>query len=262
MGMATTFAFSGMLINFIRDALTRKPPDPDDDLWKKVSAGLIQSQFLGPVTGMLWKQGPDPSSALAFAAGFAPKLKAVGDLIAIVHDELSKLVGTPTAWGHYGRLPVGKQLEMFERRQFGVARIALRWLDSRLYPNVELVSEVKGWVRTWDKDQQRQKGYVSTATGEPLNPDYWEIRQAVSNLDYPAARRLVAVFVKDKQREKQNLEEALGGLRASLMSSRPLNLSVENGRMFQFLNTLTADRRAKALSLNARYVGIVEALLD
>jgi hypothetical protein len=247
----TLYAGSGLVMYELRGVLFGAPPQDDDKtLIDKALRGLVETQFLGPVTRMLmWGDSHNTNVDKAFTA-LTPKLKAVLDIIGLGYNLM-----TPSEWSKFsqlGQLSAGTQAEALVGRHFGAYKSARQWIDRVAWPAEDTWREGRRLSTQFEKSQ----GRVFKTVDAQINPEYYNIRIAVRRGDIDAARREASAYY--CSHKGGDFAATIRNLRESLMQNRPIHVAKKD--YLRAIGSMPADARARVFRADVTYCAIVDSL--
>ncbi len=275
-----TYAGLGMVTKALREAITlSRKPERDDDLLRLIKSalggevevrnllnaawdGMLNVQLFGPITRSLFRADRYDTTSEEMFVNLFPKIKAVIDGSAIVYNSFGqfyeKYLGDDWAyWGSYAKLPLKDRVLKHARRHFGLARTFVKWIDKIAYPQLEDYFLARRYQRKWDKEKpivggewERREG----SGGGVISPKYWEVRNAFKHLDIDEIELSVSKYYKKAfdLGGASELEVARSGLRASLMSGRPIKVKEED--LALFFRKVNAEHKEKVWKVYQRYM--------
>ena len=241
----------GIVQTLLRRAITlSKPPDDDERIWDLALQGLINTQFLGPVTRMMFYSNPFSTTTDKWMSGFVPKIKAAFDGLGLVYNTYQKALGG-TGVGPKRALPLTTQSKQLLKRHFGFARTGLRWMEKLAYPYQTDYYEVRRATGQFKRDVLKKE---ETDPWEyPVNSKYFFMREAARRGDSEALLELSREYYRSS---KIPIKKAMSGLRSSLLNGRPMNVSSDD--MYKLMMSLPKTKVEKYYRTHRRYMDMVD----
>jgi radical SAM superfamily enzyme len=230
----------GWVQRYFRRAVMGQPlVDPDDP--EKWYAILGQALAEGGIFGPFYRLFEAGKYANWNASRYAAQLFFPIGLIAEIG---SALIGQ----GRYAGTPWARRLRDLGATRMPMYRMARNWWDRLMYPMRQDYQTTRKLVRKWEKDQGRTFPY-----GEPgrRNFYYYRVFEAIRDGDDDALSQAIATYKDWAKEQGWDAERARNGLRSSLDTRRPINLSGADRQAF--LDSLTPEQRDTALALDSYY---------
>jgi hypothetical protein len=264
----------GLLQDILTQVIFRRPQPPDEDkksMLDKSIGALVTMQFFGPVTRMLEMGNRSSPTTGDIVLQWMPQVQALADLIGFGWNmSINKTGLSDASFGRLGQTSLGTQSEALARRHFGAVATIQDWISSFAFPDYEQYKTIRRDVSNWKRDQ----GQEPTTSISQVNGKYYPIRQALVYGEYDKARELVQDFyasefkaLRDaKTSDPREFTKVVEGLRGSLESSAPINISHETSEakptsdVMRFLVSLPQDKRRPYFTRDYIYRSWVDAL--
>ena len=227
--------------------------------------GMVNLQMFGPITRSMFRGDRYDTSSEEMFVNLFPKVKAVIDGSAIVYNSFGqyyeKFLGEDWAyWGSYAKLPLKTRVLKHSRRHFGLARVFVKWIDKIAYPQLEDYYLSRRYLREYNKIKPIRGGEFERREGGGsgvISPRYWQVREAFKRLDIDSIESSVQKFYRREYDlgGESGLRTARAGLRASLMSGRPINVKDED--LYKFSKTVRAEHKTRVFDVYTRYMQLV-----
>jgi hypothetical protein len=220
-----------------------QPPREDDEgWWDSVLGAIVETQLLGIGTRLIHPFEYSNKSVDRFVLGFMPQMRA-----------LASFMEAAVGWGKYGEFPAGTRWAKALEANTPIAKAVRTWTDNIAHPEVLEYQKVRNLVGVYKKRTQPGKG--STFSNEPMNPDYYDIHQAIVRNDETKAMELARAYYLKSRSEGKPVSKSRPALRQSLMSRRPVDLSTRNA--LEFARGLPDDKRVEVMEVQKRYIRLM-----
>lgn len=262
MTTAASYGMAGTLTQAMRREFWNKR---DREEWEKPAAlegmfnefllGILDIQFLGPVTRIVVDPAEYNSDEANFLASLVPKINAIAKAGFIGYNIVAQKLGTRTL-GEQGQLSAGRQATAWLRRNASAARLVMNQVDKQLFPYLDKWRDSRSVVGAWKRNKRVLEDKPPEATLRvQKNPLYLDIREALRRGDADRIEESKTAYFKEQDKAGVDILSASRNLRSALMGDRPINLSPIN--YIQFMQDMLKrdpKRREEILRTNNKYL--------
>jgi len=244
------FAVSGGELNrLLKDSVHRRPPERDDEeWWQRMKNDLMEYQAIGHAA-RFFEIGDHPQSTQNALLAQSPLASTVSQFLTAAYGG-----------GKYSKYPFYTRLGKSYLDILPAYKLSNKYLEYYVHPRREVFDNLRKDVQRWS---QRQSWYEPNANQYAVDPLTYEIFEHVARGDLKQAQKSIGAYMKIAPKmyiaDGRDPEEIVQNLRQSLMSRRPINLNER--RLPGFIQSLPKHKRRVYLQANARYVGMVNALV-
>lgn len=244
----------GIVGKMLVGAIKGQPPRKEDEgWWDTVLGSLVETQLLGIGTRLIDPFQYANGSADKWLLGFMPQIRSLGSLVELLVNTSVKLGVGDTPMGKFGRFPLGTQLWEQVKSNTPALKAISTWTEKSIYPEFQEYQKVRNLVGEYET--ALAGGSRSTYSNEPMNPDYYGVFQAIARNDPDQAVQQAREYYRDQRSKGIPTGVARRQLRQSLMSRRPIALSLNRAR--EFARGLPEDRKKQVLEVQKRYVRLM-----
>jgi hypothetical protein len=218
------------------------PRKEEQSWWDYVLGGFVETQLAGIGSRLIDPFEYSNQNAERWIIGFMPQLRSV-----------ASLMEATLGWGKYGRFDMRRRWAEGFKQNTPVWKAVVNWTERVGHPDLQEYQKSRILVSEWKKSNFPDLG--KTYSNEPMNPEYYDIHQAIARNDSDSAIVLARAYYKNSRESGMPVGIARRNLRQSLMSRRPIDLSIKNA--MEFSRSLPIERRQQVYAVQRKYIKLL-----